>query len=99
MARERPRGGPSTPPRSEASDPSAVNRPAHEIRLGRIKAAIWRNTGDSGPWFSVVICRLYKEGNDWRQSDSYSRDDLPLVMKVADMAHTWIYQHGQAADA
>jgi hypothetical protein len=96
MARDRvttrPQAAPNAGPATDGG-----NRPAYEFRLGRIKATVWRNASDSGPWYSTVISRLYKEGNDWRQSDSYGRDDLPLVMKVADMAHTWIYQHGHAA--
>ncbi|HMO15645.1 MAG TPA: hypothetical protein PKD64_15440 [Pirellulaceae bacterium] len=70
------------------------DRPAHEIRMGRIKAAIWRNQNDSGTWFSVTINRIYKTESGWETSSSFSRDELPLVSKVADLAHTWIYQHG-----
>lgn len=70
------------------------DRPAHEIRMGRIKAAIWRNQNDSGTWFSVTITRIYKTDSGWETSSSFSRDELPLVSKVADLAHTWIYQHG-----
>ncbi len=66
----------------------------HEIRLGRIKAAIWRNESDSGTWFSVTISRIFKTDAGWDTSNSFSRDELPLVAKVADMAHSWIYQHG-----
>ena len=72
------------------------DRPAHEIRLGRIKAVIWGNEMESGGFrHNVQIRRLYKDGDDWKQSDSYGRDDLPLVAKVADMAHTWIHQRAQ----
>jgi hypothetical protein len=38
--------------------------------------------------------RIYKDGNDWKTTDSFGRDDLPLVAKVADLAHTWIFQQG-----
>ncbi len=31
----------------------------------------------------------------WQDSTSFGRDDLPLVAKVADMAHTWIFQKTQ----
>ncbi len=97
MARDRTTTRPAgaAPAAGPAAD--GANRPAYEVRLGRIKATVWRNASDSGPWYSTVISRLYKEGNDWRQSESYGRDDLPLVMKVADLAHTWIHQHGHAA--
>jgi hypothetical protein len=71
-------------------------KPVHEIRLGRIKAAIWANETDNGIRHNVTLSRLYKpEGEDWQDSTSFGRDDLPLVAKVADMAHTWIFQKTQ----
>jgi len=71
------------------------NRPVHEIRLGRVKAAIWENDTQSGTRHNVTLQRIYREGDEWRTSESFGRDDLPLIQKVADMAHTWIYQQGQ----
>ncbi len=69
------------------------DRPVHEIRLGRITAAIWRNETEKGTFHNVTISRLYKpEGDDWKRTDNFGRDDLPLVGKVADQAHTWIYE-------
>lgn len=67
----------------------ANKTPAHEIRLGVIKATIW----DNGSHHDVVISRLYKDGDAWKRADSFGRDDLPLVSKVADMAHTWIFEN------
>jgi hypothetical protein len=45
----------------------------------------------------VTFSRLYKVGNQWKRSDSFGRDDLPLLAKVADRARTWIYEHGKPA--
>lgn len=71
-------------------------KPLHEIRLGRIKATIWGNETDAGGFrHNVQIRRLYKQGDDWKTSDTFGRDDLPLLAKVADMAHTWIFEAGQ----
>jgi hypothetical protein len=70
-------------------------KPAHEIRLGRIKAAIWENEGQNGKFFSVTIIRSYKDGTIWKDATSFSRDDLPLVAKVADRVHSWIYDEIQ----
>ena len=103
MGRDRNGGRPVAEPPRQAQPPAQPaadkggNKPVHEVRLGPIKAAVWANTGESGVWFSVVISRLYKEGDSWKRSESFSRDDLPLVAKVADLAHTWIYEQ-QAAD-
>ena len=76
----------------------ANQRPIHEIRLGKVKAAIWKNETDAGSRFSVSIVRLFKTGEVWDSSTSFGRDELPLVSKVADMAHTWVYQHSERAE-
>ncbi|MEQ1829927.1 MAG: hypothetical protein ABL921_28450 [Pirellula sp.] len=73
----------------------AQDRPVHEIRLGKVKAAIWRNETDAGPRHSVTITRIYKTDSGWDSSSSFGRDELPLVAKVSDMAHTWIYQQSE----
>jgi hypothetical protein len=73
----------------------AKNRPVHEIRLGRIKAAVWANDTENGVRHSVTLSRIYKDGNEWKSTDSFGREDLPLVCKVADQAHSWIYQLAQ----
>jgi hypothetical protein len=70
---------------------SPAKAPVHEVRLGRIKAAVWENTTETGVRHNVTISRLYKDGNQWKDSSSFGRDDLPLVIKVADQAHNWIF--------
>jgi hypothetical protein len=67
------------------------NRPVHEIRLGHVKAVIWANQTDSGVRHNVSVQRLYRDGDTWATTDSFGRDDLPLLAKVADLAHTWIF--------
>ena len=69
----------------------AKKRPVHEVRLGRIKAAIWANETQNGTRHNVTLSRLYKDGDEWKDSSSFGRDDLPLVQKVADLAHSYIY--------
>ena len=69
-------------------------KPVHEVRLGRIKAAIWRNETQNGSVHNVSIVRLYKDGSQWKDATSFGRDDLPLVAKVADLVHTWIFGQG-----
>lgn len=71
------------------------NAPVHEVRIGRIKAAIWANTTSAGIRHSVTFARLYKEGDQWKTSQSFGRDDLPLIEKVAARAHAWIFDHGK----
>ena len=73
------------------SQSRAKQGPVHELRLGRIRAAIWENETQNGTLHNVTVSRLYKDGDQWKDSASFSRDDLPLVGKVLDRAHTWIF--------
>ncbi len=76
------------------------NKPVHEYRLGRIVGAVWYNEdGQGGGWHSVQISRLYKDGDAWKRTTTFNRDDLPLVAKVANSLHTWIFQTWQEKDA
>ncbi len=65
--------------------------PVHTIRMGLIKASVWRNDTKSGVRHAVTVTRLYKDGDLWRESTRYGRDDLPLVCKVVELSHEWIY--------
>jgi hypothetical protein len=68
--------------------------------MGRIKAAVWENETQTGTRHNVTLQRIYKdEGNNWQTSDSFGRDDLPLVAKVVDQAHSWIYQQGASENS
>ncbi len=72
-----------------------AKKPVHEIRLGAIKAAIWANDTQNGIRHNVTLQRLYKDEDEWKSSDSFGRDDLLLVAKVADLAHSWIFKEGK----
>ncbi len=64
------------------------SKPVHRIRADSLELAIWRNQGEKGPWFSVTASRSYKQGEEWKQSDSFGYDDLLVLAKLLDMAHT-----------
>ena len=68
-------------------------RPVHELRIGSVKAAIWQNDGQNGPWHAVSFERVYRDGNEWKSSSSFGRDDLLVLAKLADQAHTWVVEH------
>ena len=69
-------------------------KPVHEIKIGRLVAAIWRNEIEGGAIrHNVTFSRLYKpEGEQWRNSSSFGRDDILLLGKLADQVHSWIYE-------
>jgi hypothetical protein len=73
------------------------DKPVHEVRIGAIKAALWKNDTEKGVRYNVAFSRLYKETDEdqWKSTDSFGRDDLLVLAKVADVAHTWICQQAQ----
>ncbi len=79
----------------------ANNKPAHQIRLSAIRAAIWLNvsekTGET--WFTVTITRSYRDKEQLKDTSTFRRDDLPIVSKVVDMAYTWIWEQSAPSDS
>ena len=70
-------------------------KPVHEIRIGRIVAAIWENDSPHSSRHSVTLSKIYKgDAEKWQRTDSFWRDDLPTVEKVADLAFRWIHDNG-----
>ena len=67
--------------------------PAHVIRFGLIKGSIWKNQTRAGERYTITVVRLFKNGDRWTESTRFGRDDLPLVAKVCDLAHTWVFQN------
>lgn len=76
---------------------SDKKKPAHEIRMGGIKATVWENQGANGVRYNVTLCKVYKDGEQWRTTESFGRDDLLVAAKVADHAHTWICEQRRVA--
>jgi hypothetical protein len=66
--------------------------PVQTLRLGRIKAAVWENESDQKKFYNVTFARTYvDDARNYHDTDSFGRDDLPLVAKLADQAHTFIF--------
>src|SRR5512135_1079278 len=84
------------------------DKPVHVVRFRNIRGNIWANRLPSGQvTYNVTIDRLWKQDDqvseggeviksgEWRQSQSFGRDDLLLVAKVADLCHSWIWKRIQ----
>jgi len=84
---------PWTEPASQKKNAAAgSNLPVKTFRLGRIKAAVWENEGEQ-KFYSVTFARTYvDEASHYHATENFGRDDLPLVAKLADQAHTFIFE-------
>jgi hypothetical protein len=68
----------------------ATQKPDAHVRIGNVEAAIWRNENGDRVWYNVTFKRHYKDGDAWKSTESFRRDDLLVLTKVADNAHTLI---------
>ena len=75
--------------------PKEKQKPVHEVRLGHIKAALWKNDTETGVRYNTTFSRIYKDGEEWKSTESFGRDDLLLLGKVADQVHSWICEQSQ----
>lgn len=102
MAAPKGRRGRDTAPRQ------AKDRPVRVIRIRNLRANIWANRLPSGQVaYNVTFDRLYREPDqtdgqgqvtrkgEWKQSPSFGKDDLLLLAKLADLAHTFVYRRIQ----
>jgi hypothetical protein len=66
-------------------------KPLHHIRYGNVESSIWENpTQGGGAFYNVTFAKHYKDGDEWKTSQSFGMGDLLELSKVADHAHTWI---------
>jgi len=69
-----------------------AKKPVHQVKISRVVASIWETETENGSRYNVTFQRFYKQGDDWKYSESFGRDDLLLVAKAADQAHSWILE-------
>jgi hypothetical protein len=88
-----------------ADSQQGKDRPVKVIRMRNLRANIWANRLPSGDLaYNVTFDRLYRapdqtddqgeltKQGDWKQSQSFGKDDLLLLAKLADLAHTEVYR-------
>lgn len=70
------------------------NQPATTLRYGRIKATIWQNVSEKGPFFSTTFFRSFKDQSGaWRNGTSFGFSDLEALLLIAREAKEWMSAH------
>jgi hypothetical protein len=62
------------------------NKPAAKYRLGYVTATVWKNDD----FFNVELVRNYKDGDDWRETNSLSAGDLLNAAKLLQRSEEFI---------
>ena len=78
----------------------ANQRPTATVRVGAVKAAIWENKKDGERTrYNVTFSKRYRDAEgQWKTTHSFGRNDMLVLAKIADQAHSRIVELEQAED-
>jgi len=69
-------------------------RPATTLRCGNIKATIWQNVSEKGPFCATTFFRPFRDHSGaWHNGTSFGLTDLEALMNVAFEAKEWMAAH------
>lgn len=68
-----------------------ANKPLKVIRCRGVSASVFENKVEDGktPFYKVSLQKTYRDGDEFKTTTSFSRDDLAAVAMVAQAA--WQY--------
>lgn len=63
-----------------------ANAPVVKFRLGSVTASVWHNDKH----YNVTIAKSYKDGEEWKETDSFGSGDLMNAVRVLQRAENFI---------
>jgi hypothetical protein len=70
---------------------TAERGPAQRFRVGSVTASIWKNDGQGGTtYYSVTLQKSFREGNEWRNTDTLNHADVVCAIKALERAEAWV---------
>jgi len=74
--------------RSSNATPPEGNRPLSNQRYRNLEVAVWHQTGDERPFYTVSLKRSYKVGEEWNDSTiSLGNEDLLPMARLLERSH------------
>lgn len=61
-------------------------KPVKKFRCGNVTVAVWKNE----EFHSVTLQKSYKDGEEWKNTDSLSSGDILNAMKALERAEAYI---------
>lgn len=68
-----------------------MSAPLQKFRIGLVTATVWKNEVEGGKaFYSVTLQRSYKDGDDWKETESLGHADLLCAIKLLERAEAFI---------
>jgi len=66
-------------------------QPVKVVRSGKVVFSVWKNTNQDGKvFYSTTIKKNYKKNDEWKTTQSFSRNDLPDISFCSQEVFTFI---------
>ena len=79
-----------------ANDSTTPTKPVKVYRLRGMSASVFKNTakanGGKVPFYKVSVQRTYMDGDEFKTTTSFGRDDLPLMQLLTQRAWEFILE-------
>jgi hypothetical protein len=77
----------------------APTKPVQKFRAGQVSCALWENElnlsgGRKVKTLKCTLERRYKDGEDWKSSGSFARNELPLAIWCLQKAFDHMIEEG-----
>lgn len=70
-------------------------KPIKSVKIGGIEVAIWENfSRDGKKFFTTTLERNYKDGEDWKKTNSLRNNDLPKAILALQEAYHFVSIEG-----
>jgi hypothetical protein len=63
-----------------------MSQPEQTFKLGSAQASIFLNEGEQGSFRTVTVQRRYKDGEEWKSSNSFTGTQLANAIAVSQRA-------------
>lgn len=75
-----------------------TNKPVHVLRLRGVKVAVFENQSAEGSVFhKIALQRVYRDGEEWKTTQSLNRDDIPIATLLLQSAWEWVLEREASA--
>lgn len=71
---------------------ASSNKPIRVFRMRGVKVAVFENKTDQGTFHKATLQRIYRDGEEWKTTQSYGRDDLPIAILQLERAWEFILE-------
>ena len=77
---------------------STTNKPVQVFRAKGISASVFLNHSQDGyPFYKVCLQRTYRDGENYRTSDTFSRDEIPIAIRKLEQAWDFVLKAEEEA--